>query len=85
MKNIKRFGEFTNEAADFYQGDKKKIIITKSDDLQWYKDLVGEVFTVIDDDSRTKWDDGMERWKVVPDSRTKGVNYIRKTDSELEK
>jgi hypothetical protein len=27
----------------------------------------------------------MERWKVVPDSRTKGVNYIRKTDSELEK
>jgi hypothetical protein len=45
------------------------------------KDFVGQVFIVIDDNS-SKWDDGIERWKVVPDNdcgRTKGVSYIKKT------
>jgi hypothetical protein len=89
MKNIKRFSEFVNEAVDFYQGDREAVKIVKCDDEnQWYKDFVGQVFIVIDDNSRTKWDDGIERWKVVPDNdwfgRTKGVSYIKKTDSELE-
>ena len=68
----------------FYKGDKTEVKITKCDNpMYWYKDFVGQTFTVVQDDSRTKWADGKEKWKVVPDKRIpKGVFYVNKEDTQ---
>lgn len=79
-----------NERIDFYEGDKKQIKIIKcSNYLAWYKNLIGEEFTVIDD-KKQKWDDRKEKWKVVPTEDKKeilgsdwhSVLYILKEDCE---
>ena len=68
----------------FYKGDKTEVKITKCDNpMYWYKDFVGQTFTVVQDDSRTKWADGKEKWKVVPDKRIpSGVFYVNKEDTQ---
>ena len=67
----------------FYQGNQTDVKIIKCNNpLYWYKDFVGETFTVVPDNSNTKWNDGKEKWKVVPDNRIDGVNYIDKEDTK---
>ncbi len=91
MKNIMKWYDFLNEnRMDFYSGDKKQIKITGcNNDNSWYKDFIGEEFTVIDD-MDTKWKDNKEYWKVVPTEDKKkilgdkwySVLYIQKNDCE---
>jgi len=67
----------------FYKGNKTNVKIIKCNNpMYWYKDFVGETFSVVPDDSNTKWADGKEKWKVVPDNRINGVNYINKEDTQ---
>jgi hypothetical protein len=52
--------------------------------MYWYKDFVGQTFTVVPDNSGTSWTDGKEKWKVVPDAnRPNGVDYLNKEDTQL--
>jgi hypothetical protein len=66
---------------DFYKGNKIKIKIVKCDNpMFWYKEFVGQEFMAVPDDSNTKWNDGKEKLKIVPDNRINGVNYVNKED-----
>jgi hypothetical protein len=67
-----------------YQGDRTEVKITKCDNpMYWYKDFVGQKFTAVPDNSGTKWTDGKEKWKIVPDKRIpSGVRYINKEDTQ---
>lgn len=87
MKYIKQYENFETileiSSDDFYKGDKTKVKIIKCDNpMYWYKDFIDQTFTVVADDSNTKWQDGKEKWKVVPDDRVRGVSYISKEDTE---
>lgn len=69
---------------NFYQGEKHKIKIIKCDNPQsWYINFINQEFIVVEDDSGTKWKDGKEKWKVVPDNRVRGVSYINKDDTKI--
>jgi len=98
MEKIKNFNDFLNEKNDWRDKDKLaetynypkfeiKIIKAESDQ-SWYKDLIGEIFVVIDDKRE-------EKWKIVPDAlldqeypsydklEIGPVYYINKEDAEL--
>lgn len=89
MKKLKHIKLFELSSDDFYKGEKTKVRITKCDNpMFWYKNHINQEFFVVKDDSNTKWKDGKEKWKVVPDSHTSmvvasGVNYINKEDCIL--
>ena len=69
----------------FYQGEQHVVKINKCDNpMYWYKNYINQEFNVVADDSRTKWEDGKEKWKVIPDKRTGGgVSYISKEDTKV--
>ena len=76
---VQKFKQFENVGGGQY-----KIKIVKCDnDMYWYKNFINQAFMVTEDDSRTNWEDGKEKWKVMPDKRVAGgVNYINKEDTE---
>lgn len=84
MKTILNYDEFVNESLnkqDFYKGENYKVKVIKCDNKQaWYCDSIGKEFTVVDDNNPKQWEDGKERWKVVPQGDLHGVNYILKDD-----
>jgi hypothetical protein len=72
------------EGVDLYEGEKHKVKIIKCDNPQnWYKEFINQNFIVIEDNSKTNWKDGKEKWKVIPDKRVRGVNYINKEDTKI--
>lgn len=81
MKHIKLFDNLESP----YGGSVTRVRITKCDNpMYWYKDFVGQTFTVVPDNSGTNWTDGKEKWKVVPDAnRPYGVDYLNKEDTQL--
>lgn len=79
MKKLKHLKLF----EDTIQQNKYKIQIIKCDNpMYWYKDNINQIFFVIEDDSKTKWADGKERWKVVS-TKLNGSNYINKEDCKV--
>lgn len=84
MKTILNYDDFVNESLkreDFYQGKQHKVKILKCDNKQaWYCDMIDNELTVVDDPNPKQWEDGKERWKVVPNGNLQGVNYILKDD-----
>ena len=69
----------------FYQGVQHIVKISKCDNpMYWYKNYINQEFNVVADDGSTKWEDGKEKWLVIPDKRTVGsVSYISKEDTQI--
>ena len=84
MKTILNYNDFVNESLnkeDFYKGKQYKVKVLKCDNKQsWYCDSIDEEITVVDDPNPKQWEDGKERWKVIPNGNLHGVNYILKDD-----
>jgi len=82
MKHVRLYEEL--DRSDFYQGKQIKVQIIKCENpMYWYKNYINKIFNVVEDDSKTKWGDGKEKWKVVPDKNLGGVNYINKEDCKI--
>lgn len=86
LKHVKLFEDYET-SIDSKGLNKHKIKVTKCNNpMFWYNNYINQEFDVIEDNSGTKWNDGKEKWKVVPDNRMKGsVNYINKEDTKLVK
>lgn len=86
MMNIVTGMKMINEDINrdsMYNGQRMQVKITKCDNpMYWYANYIGQTITVVPDDSRTNWADGKEKWKVVPDNKLPGVNYVNKEDCQ---